>query len=88
MSWPTFTGLLLTLLCLSSSLVHTAATSGTVVVSSGNTLKVHSTPSTSSSTLYSLANGVVIPLTCKYTCIILINKMLLSILFPSIRKIL
>jgi cell wall-associated NlpC family hydrolase len=41
-----------------------AATTGTVVVSSGNTLKVHSDPSTSSTTLYSLSNGAVVTLTC------------------------
>lgn len=40
---------------------------GTVVVSSGNTLKVHSEPSTSSSTLYSLTNGAVIIITCSTT---------------------
>lgn len=37
---------------------------GTVVVASGNTLKVHASPSTSSSTLYSLTNGAVVTLTC------------------------
>lgn len=41
-----------------------SATTGTVVVSSGNTLKVHASPSTSSSTLYSLSNGAVVTLTC------------------------
>lgn len=41
-----------------------AATTGTVVVSSGNTLHVHSAPSTSSNTLYSLSNGAVVTLTC------------------------
>jgi uncharacterized protein YraI len=40
------------------------ATTGTVVVSSGNTLKVHSEPSTSAATLYSLNNGAVVTLTC------------------------
>lgn len=41
-----------------------AATTGTVVVSSGQTLKVHSEPSTSSTTLYNLANGAVVNLNC------------------------
>mmetsp|Transcript_113622 Transcript_113622/g.222820 ORF Transcript_113622/g.222820 Transcript_113622/m.222820 type:complete len:345 (-) Transcript_113622:54-1088(-) len=41
-----------------------SATTGTVVVSSGNTLKVHTSPSTSSSTIYSLNNGAVVTLTC------------------------
>lgn len=40
---------------------------GKVVVSSGNTLKVHSSPSTSSSTLYSLANSATADLTCVTT---------------------
>jgi len=38
--------------------------SGTVVVSDGNTLKVHSDPSTSASTLYSLSNGAAVSLEC------------------------
>jgi cell wall-associated NlpC family hydrolase len=41
--------------------------SGTVVVASGNTLHVHSQPSSSSSTLYSLDNGAVVELTCATT---------------------
>lgn len=44
-----------------------AAATGTVVVSEGNTLKVHSEPSTSSTTLYNLANGTVVTLTCATT---------------------
>lgn len=42
-------------------------TSGQVVVASGNTLKVHSSPSTTSSTVYSLANGAVVSITCVTT---------------------
>lgn len=42
----------------------TGSASGTVVVASGNTLKVHSSPYSSSSTLYSLSNGAVVSLTC------------------------
>lgn len=41
-----------------------ATTTGTVVVSSGNTLKVHALPTTSSSTLYNLSNGAVVTLIC------------------------
>ena len=44
--------------------VMAGATSGTVVVASGNTLHVHSSPSTSSSTLYDLSNGAIVDLTC------------------------
>lgn len=40
------------------------ASTGTVVVSSGNTLKVHTQPTTSSTTLYSLNNGAVVTLSC------------------------
>jgi cell wall-associated NlpC family hydrolase len=47
--------------------VTAAATSGTVVVSEGNTLNVHSEPSTSSTTLYNLNNGTVVSLTCSTT---------------------
>lgn len=54
----------LSFLLLSLCAVVTAATSGTVVVSSGNTLKVHAQPSTSSATLYSLSNGATVSLTC------------------------
>lgn len=38
-----------------------------VVVAAGNTLYVHSSPSTSSPTLYSLANGAVVDVTCTTT---------------------
>jgi cell wall-associated NlpC family hydrolase len=38
-----------------------------VVVASGATLKVHSQPSTASSTLYSLANSAVVDITCSTT---------------------
>jgi len=38
-------------------LTEVFATSGTVVVSAGNTLKVHSEASTSSTTLFSLENS-------------------------------
>lgn len=41
-----------------------ASTTGTVVVSSGNTLHVHSSPNTTSLTLYSLANGAIITINC------------------------
>lgn len=44
-----------------------AAATGTVVVSSGNTLKVHSLPTTSSPTLYSLNNGATVTITCVTT---------------------
>jgi cell wall-associated NlpC family hydrolase len=44
-----------------------AAITGTVVVSSGNTLKVHSAPTTTSTTLYSLNNGAVVTITCVTT---------------------
>ncbi len=44
-----------------------AAVTGTVVVASGNTLKVHSQPTTSSTTLYSLNNGATATLTCVTT---------------------
>jgi cell wall-associated NlpC family hydrolase len=44
-----------------------SASTGTVVVASGNTLKVHSAASTSSTTLYSLNNGVTVNLTCVTT---------------------
>jgi hypothetical protein len=40
------------------------AATGTVVVASGNTLKVHTAPSTGSPTLYSLNNGAVVTLVC------------------------
>ena len=40
------------------------AASGTVVVSDGNTLKVHCDPSTSAATLYSLPNGAAVALEC------------------------
>jgi len=43
------------------------SSSGTVVVSSGSTLKVHSEPTTSSTTLYSLQNGEIVPVTCVAT---------------------
>ena len=42
----------------------TEGSTGTVVVSSGNTLKVHSSPTTSSTTLYNLNNGAVVTITC------------------------
>lgn len=44
--------------------LEVSGTTGTVVVSSGNTLKVHASPSTASPTLYSLSNGAVVTLTC------------------------
>lgn len=56
--------LLLKLLFLTIWGYTVTATTGTVVVSSGNTLKVHASPSSSSSTLYSLSNGAVVTLTC------------------------
>ena len=40
------------------------AYSGTVVVSSGNTLKVHSKPNTDSTTLYNIADGAVVTISC------------------------
>jgi uncharacterized protein YraI len=55
----------LLLLRISVSLAETTGTAtGTVVVSSGNTLKVHSAPDTAAPTLYSLANGAVVTLEC------------------------
>lgn len=47
--------------------VADAAVTGTVVVSSGNTLKVHSQPTTTSTTLYSLNNGATVTITCVTT---------------------
>lgn len=55
---------LLQLLVLAIWVQIIAATTGTVVVASGATLKVHTSPSTSSTTLYSLSNGAVVTLTC------------------------
>lgn len=46
---------------------ESSSVSGTVVVASGNTLKVHSCASTSSSTLYSLSNAAVVDITCVTT---------------------
>ena len=40
---------------------------GKVIVSSGSTLKVHSQPSTSSSTLYSLENNALVDISCQTT---------------------
>ena len=51
----------------SSGTLSLCSTSGQVVVASGSTLKVHSTPSTSSSTLYSLNNGQSVNITCQTT---------------------
>jgi cell wall-associated NlpC family hydrolase len=44
-----------------------AAYTGTVVVSSGSTLKVHTQPTTTSTTLYSLNNGAVVTISCYST---------------------
>ena len=49
--------------CFTNVLATTS--SGTVVVASGNTLKVHTTPSTGSPTLYSFNNGAVVTLVCQ-----------------------
>lgn len=51
----------------SYGILSLCSSSGQVVVASGNTLKVHSSPTTASSSLYSLANGAVVTITCVTT---------------------
>jgi len=48
-------------------LCGSGACTGKVVVAAGNTLKVHSSPTTSSSTLRSLDNSAVVDLSCVTT---------------------